>query len=85
MMNNRQKIWLWVSIAISVIVGIILVMNDSGAGWLLIILGISYIGVSNRIGRPGAVPNPRLTRWGLIGPLILVLMAVILATIVLMK
>ena len=84
-MKNRQKIWLWASVAISVIVGFILVLNDSGAGWLLIILGIIYIGLSNRIGQPGAMPNDRIARWGMIGPLILVLMAVVLATIVLMK
>ena len=84
-MNNRQKIWLWVSAAVSLIVGFILVMSDSAAGWFLIIMGIIYIGVSTRIGQSRAISNPRVARWGLIGSLLLVLMAVILGAIVLVK
>jgi O-antigen ligase len=85
MMNNRQIIWLWVSAAVSLIVGFILVMSDCGAGWFLIIMGIIYIGVSTRIGQSRAMSNPRVARWGLIGPLLLVLSAVILSVVVLMK
>ena len=43
-MDNRKKVWLWLSAAISFITGFILVLNDSGAGWFLIIMGIVYIG-----------------------------------------
>jgi hypothetical protein len=42
-MNNRQRVWLWLSAAVLFIVGFILVLNDSGAGWFLIILGITYL------------------------------------------
>ena len=84
-MNNRQKIWLWVSAAVSLIIGIIIVMNDSRAGWFLIIMGIVYIGVSTRTGQSRAMSTPRVARWGLIGSLLLVLTAVIIGTIVLAK
>ncbi len=84
-MNNRQKIWLWASAVIALIVGFIIVMSDSAAGWFLVILGITYIGVSTRIGQSRATSDPRLARWGLIGPLLLVLLSVILGAILLMK
>ncbi len=84
-MNHRQKIWLWVSAAVSLIVGFILVMSDSGAGWFLIIMGIIYIGGSTRIGQSRVMSNPRVYRWGLVGSFFLVLMAVILGGIVLAK
>ncbi len=84
-MNNRQKIWVWVSIAVSLIMGFILIINGSAAGWFLIILGIIYTGVSTQIGQSSAISTPRLTRWGLVGSLILVLSAVILSVVVLMK
>ena len=34
-MDNRKKVWLWLSAVISFITGFILVLNDSGAGWFL--------------------------------------------------
>ena len=59
-MNNRQKIWLWLSAAVSFVVGFILVMSDSSAGWFLIILGITYLGISTKPGQIWTVSNPRL-------------------------
>ncbi len=58
-MYNRQRAWLWFSAAVSFIVGLILVMNDSSAGWFLVIMGIIYIGVSTRAGQGWAASNPQ--------------------------
>ena len=55
-MYNRQRLWLWVAAAASFVVGLILVWNDSGAGWFLIIMGVVYIGASTGAGRP-AIPS----------------------------
>jgi hypothetical protein len=85
-MNNRQKTWLWISAAASLIVGILLVWNDSGAGWFLIIMGIAYLGVLTRPGQEWTASNPGLTRWALIGvTLLLVLLAIIAGTVLLFR
>ncbi len=85
-MHNRQKAWLWLSAAVSFVVGFLLVLNDSGAGWFLIILGITYIGASTRAGQGLAASNPSLVRWGLVGvTLLLVLLAVVVGAVLLLK
>lgn len=83
---NRQKAWLWLSAALSFIVGFILVLNDSGAGWSLIILGIIDIGASTRAGQGVAASNPSLARWGLVGVSVLfILLAVVVGAALLLK
>jgi hypothetical protein len=66
--------------------GFILVLNDSGAGWFLIILGITYLGASTQAGQAWAASNPNLSRWGLIGvTLLLVLTVVVVTAVVLLR
>ncbi len=85
-MENRQKTWLWISAAASFIVGILLVWKDSGAGWFLIIMGITYLGALTRPGQEWAVSNPSLTRWGLVGvTLLLILLAIVAGAVFLRK
>jgi len=85
-MHHRQKAWLWLSAAVSFVVGFLLVLNDSGAGWFLIILGITYIGASTRAGQGLAASNPRLARWELVGvTLLLVLLTVVVGAVLLLK
>ncbi len=85
-MDNRQRAWLWLSAAVSLVVGLILVLNDSGAGWFLIIIGIVYIGASTHAGQAWATSNPGLARWGLVGvTLLLVLLAVVVGAVLLLK
>lgn len=85
-MYNRQKAWLWLSAAVSFIVGFILIMKDSSAGWFLIILGIIHLGASTRAGQGLAESNPSFARWGLIGlTLLLILLAVIVGAVLLLK
>ena len=82
----NQKTWLWLSAIASFIVGFMLVLNDSGAGWFLIIMGIIYIGASTRAGQGMAASNPSLARWGLVGvTLLLVLLAVVVGAVLLFK
>ena len=77
-MQNRQRVWFWLAAAVLFVVGFILVMNDSTAGWFLIILGITYLGASTRAGQSWATSNPSIARWGLIGvTLLLVLLVVV--------
>ena len=77
-MDNRQRVWLWLSAAVALIVGFVLVMNDTGAGWFLIIMGMVDIGASTGAGARLARPNPRLVRWGLAGlTSLLLLLAVV--------
>ena len=85
-MHNRQRAWLWLSAAVSFVVGFILVLNDSGAGWFLIIMGIIYIGASTRPGQELAASNPSLIRWGLVGvTLLLVLLTVVVGAVLLLR
>ena len=85
-MYNRQKAWLWVSASVLFVMGFILVLNDSGAGWFLIILGITYLGASTQAGQAWAASNPNLSRWGLIGvTLLLVLTVVVVTAVVLLR
>lgn len=85
-MHNRQRTWLWLSAAASFVVGFILVLDDSGAGWFLIIMGIVYIGASTRAGQGLAASNPSLVRWGLVGvTLLLILLAVVVGAVLLLK
>ena len=85
-MNNRQKIWLWFSAAVLFAVGFILVMSDSGAGWFLVILGITYLGISTGRGQTWASSNPKNTRWVLVGiTVLLVMLAIIIGVVLLLK
>lgn len=85
-MHNSQKIWLWISAAVLFVVGFVLVSNDSGAGWFLILLGITYLGASTRAGKELAASNPSIARWGLVGvTLLLILLAIIAGAVVLLK
>lgn len=85
-MHNRQRVWLWLSAAVSFIVGSILVLNDSGAGWFLIIMGFTYLGTSTRAGQTWTASNPRLARWGLVGiTLLLVMLAIMIGAALLSK
>jgi len=81
-MNNPQRTWLWISAVVSFLVGILLVWNDSGAGWFLIIMGITTLGASTQAGQTWAVSNPGLARWGLIGvTMLLILLAVVVGAV----
>ena len=81
-MHNRLRAWLWSAAAVSFVVGLIFVLNDSEAGWIFFIIGISYLGISTRAGQA----NPSLVRWGLIGvTLLLVLLVVVVGAVFLSK
>jgi hypothetical protein len=85
-MYNRQRAWLWLSAAVSFLVGLILIMNDISAGWVFVIMGIIYIGVSTRGGQGWAASNPRFARWGLIVlALLLVLLTILVGAGLLLK
>lgn len=84
-MDKRQRTWMWVAVAASILVGLLLVWNDSAPGWFLIIMGVVYLGMLTRPGQEVAASNPRLVRWGLVGTLLLVLLAAVLAAIILLQ
>jgi hypothetical protein len=85
-MKDRQKAWLWISAAVLFIVGFILVMSDSSAGLFLIILGITYLGLSTRAGQTWSSSNPHLARSVLIAStILLVLLALIVGVVLLLK
>jgi hypothetical protein len=85
-MQKRERAWLWLAAAMSFIVGLVLVWNDSGAGWFLIIMGFVYIGASTRVGQGLAASNPSAARWVLVGvTVLLVLLAVVVGAVLLLK
>ena len=85
-MNASPQIWLWVSAAVSLIAGFLLVMKDSGAGWFLILMGIIDIGAATRPGQRLAASNRGLVRWGLVGlTLLLVVLVIVTGAVFLLK
>jgi len=76
-MNNRQSIWYCISAIASLIAGFLLVMNDSGAGWFLVIMGIVYLGISTRPGQRLASADPGFVRRGLTGATLLFILLTI--------
>jgi hypothetical protein len=60
-------------------------MNDSSAGWFLIIMGFIYIGALTRPGQRLAVDNPNLVRWALVSVSLLGVLALIIGVVVLSK
>jgi hypothetical protein len=77
-MKNSQKTWLGLSAIVSFAVGFILVLNDSGAGWFLIIMGMVYFGSLSRPGQTWAETHPRATRWAFIGITIALVLIVVI-------
>ena len=85
-MHNRRRAFMWSAAAISFVVGLILVLNDSAAGWVFVVIGLSYLGASTDAGNAWAASNPSLVRWGLIGAaLLLVLLVVVVGAVFLLK
>jgi len=86
-MDNRQKTWIWLGAAVSFAVGLLLLMNDSSAaGIFLILLGIGTLATLTRSGQTLAGSNPGLAKWGLIAiPVLVVLLAVIVGALFLLK
>ncbi len=78
-MDYQDKVWLWITAAVSIIMGSVLVSNDSGAGWFLIILGVTYIGASTRVGQKWASTKLDLARRGLIGVTLLTTVLVLVS------
>ena len=83
-MNKNQRTWLWLSAIVSFAVGFILVLNDSGAGWFLIIMGMVYIGSLTRPGQTWAEANLRTMQGALVGITILLVVTVSVAVAVLL-
>ena len=83
-MNKNQQTWLWLSAIVSFAVGFILVMNDSGAVWFFIIMGMVYIGSLTRPGQTWAEANLRATQRALVGITILLVVTISVAVAVLL-
>lgn len=75
-MNKQDQVWLWITAAVSMIMGSTLVLNDSSAGWFLIILGMAYVGASTGAAQKWAISKLNLARWGLIGVIALAILLV---------
>jgi hypothetical protein len=85
-MDNRQRNWTWAAAAVAFAVGLLLVLNDSSAGWIFFIIGIGYLGIATRAGQGWAAANPNLAKWGLVSvTILLVLLIVILGAVLRLK
>jgi hypothetical protein len=84
-MDKRQRIWMGIAVAVSFLVGLLLVWNDSAPGWFLLLMGAVYLGMLTRPGQGWAASRPALVKWGFIGTVLLVLLAAALVVITLTK
>jgi hypothetical protein len=84
-MNKNNRTWLWLSAIVSFAGGFILVLNDSGAGWFLIIMGMVYIGSLTRPVQTWAEVNLRTMQRALVGITILFVVIVSVAVLLLTK
>ncbi len=86
-MDNRQRTWIWMGAAMSFVVGALLLMNDSSAaGLFLILLGIGSLATLTSAGQTWAGSNPSLAKWGLIAiPVLVVFLVVIVGALLLLK
>jgi hypothetical protein len=82
-MDNRQRTWIWIGAALSFVVGLLLIMNDSSAaGLFLILLGMGSLATLTRVGQTWAGSNPSLARSGFIAiPVLVVALVVILGAL----
>jgi hypothetical protein len=71
---------LWLSAAVALLVGISLVTNGSGAGWLLIIIGIVDVVAASRAARWLRTPDLAQTRWGLVALTMLLILLALMAS-----
>ena len=81
-MVERERIWIWLAAALSFVAGLVLILNDSSAGWIFFIIGIGYLGASTKTGRAWAATNATLAKWGLVGVTILLLLLVVIVGVV---
>jgi hypothetical protein len=84
-MPSQQRTGIWLAIAISFIGGLVLVLNDSAAGWMFFAIGSICLGFLTRGSRAWAVSNPRRARWGLVGTTVLPVFLVIIVAEVLLR
>ena len=85
-MDARQKVWVWVSAAVLLVVGLILVLRDSAAaGGFLVVLAIADLATLTSQGQAWAKINPGLVRWGLIAVALLAALLIIIVAIVLWR
>lgn len=83
-MNTSPQVGLWIAGAGALIAGFLLVMNDSTAGWFLIIMGMIDIGATTRPARAWPALDRGMTRWGLVAVTLLLGLLVLLAGAVLL-
>jgi len=84
-MQNRSKALLWSASAISFIMAIILVFNDSsGPAAFFALMGIIYIAATRRADQALAGSNPNLARWGVIAATVLLVLLVVVVGAVLL-
>jgi hypothetical protein len=85
-MTNRQRAWIVSAAVVSFVVGFLLVLNDSSAGWIFFIFGLSYLATLTRASQDWAASNLNLMRWGLMGvTVLLILLIVIIGAVFLLK
>lgn len=78
-MGNSRTVWLWLAAAASLAVGLVFIFNNSSAGWLLIVLGIVYMGLLARPGAPAV--SARLIVGGLVAAAVLLIVVAAISAV----
>ncbi len=68
-MTQSSSIWRWSSVAVALVVGLVLVLQGTSAGYLLIIIAFSLLGASAAANRP----HLAAARYGLLAAALLLI------------
>jgi hypothetical protein len=78
-MLGRRRTWLWIEAGASAVVGFLLVLRESSAGWLFVLLALVYVALLASPGSGRNVSARLLTRWGWITLAVLVIVLIVVA------
>ncbi len=84
-MTQNSRIWQWSSAVFALLVGLVIVLNGSSAGYILVIIGFSLLAASASGSSTRAAVHPVASRYGLLAAALLLISLLVLAALLLAR